>query len=280
MAVLLAAELFVVGAIIWSLGARSFSVNAAGMHHVHGEAKDFAPIDAGTFPHVVVDDPGSGVTVSASTDGRVHVTDDSWVHGWIFGNVTRPALRVNQTADGVSVQRPGDNGTHVAVFGIAHNHIVLGIPEQSRLDIRQCSGADIRDLRASVNVHSVDGHIELDNVHATSLAISSDDGRLRMNDVSAPSIDASTQDGSIKAQALDVRGGRIATQDGSITLDLRSPALTIHARTQDGSVHYNGRRIASDNDVTSSDFTVGMGGSPLAVSTQDGRITITTNGAQ
>jgi len=281
-AVLLAAEIFIAGAIMWSLGARNFPMYAyaGGLHRVDQGGKTFAPIDAGGAPHVVIDDPDSGVAVTPSGDGKVHVTDASQIHGWLWSHRSRPALQVTRTADGISIQRPGDNNVHFAMFGFDAEHIDVAVPAGSLLEIRRCSGADVSGLTGQMRIHSVDGHIALTNVHAGALALSSDDGSLRLNDVIAPAIDASTKDGSIRAQGLQVGGGTLRTDDGSVTLDLLDSNLTVHARTQDGSLRFNGRRTESDAGATSGDFQIGSGSGSLAVSTQDGSIHITTNGAQ
>lgn len=280
MAVLIAAEVFI-GGVILSLvgGPHVFSVQASGFRAVDQTGKTFAPIDAGGAPHVVIDDAASGVAVTPSLDGKVHVKDDTQLFGLAWARTERPPLRVQRTSDGVLIQRPGDNKLHFAVFGFDRQHVEVAVPAQSFLDIRACSGANVSGLTAQVQVHSVDGRITATNVHATQLALTSEDGGLRLNDVSAPSIDASTSDGSIRAQHLAVGGGTLHTDDGGITLDLRSANVSIHARTQDGSLRFNGRRIESDDDANSGDFQAGTGGGSLQVSTQDGNIHITTNGA-
>ncbi|HZZ66458.1 MAG TPA: hypothetical protein VFE17_13210, partial [Candidatus Baltobacteraceae bacterium] len=61
---------------------------------------------------------------------------------------------------------------------------------------------------------------------------------------------------------------------------LQDAAVNISAHTADGSVHYNGRRVDSNDDASNANFTVGSGGGQLALTTQDGSINITTNGAQ
>jgi len=148
------------------------------------------------------------------------------------------------------------------------------------LEIRRCSGAAVSGLSGRVNVHSVNGHIEAANLRVNELALTSEDGSIRMNDVAAPAIGAWTKDGSIRASALQVGGGNIHTDDGSVMLDLHDSNLTVHANTADGSLRFNGRRTTSLNDESTGDFQVGMGGGSLQVSTQDGSIHITTNGAQ
>ncbi|HZZ66076.1 MAG TPA: DUF4097 family beta strand repeat-containing protein, partial [Candidatus Baltobacteraceae bacterium] len=219
-AVLLAVEVFLAGAMLWSLGGHNFSAQAAGMHRVDDGSHAFAPMYAGRAPHVILDDPDSGVTISNSTDGSVRVTDDSQMHGWFFGNHSRPPLSVRAIPGGVAIERPGD-GVHVAMFGFDDEHVTIAIPPQSALEVRRCSGARINGLRGSVRVNSVDGRITLQDVRAASLFVRSADGSLHMNDVSAPSIDAATQDGSIRAYGLQVGGGTLATQDGSITVALQ-----------------------------------------------------------
>ncbi len=280
-AILVAVEVFLAGAIVWSVSGHGFTVHAAGLHRSDIGGKSFAAIDAGSTPHVTIDDAISGVTVTPSSDGKVHVSDRSFARGLIWGTTPRPPLQVARTADGVRVERIGErHGLHIAIFGIDREQIEVAVPQASLLEIRRCSGADVSGLSGRVSIHSVDGHIEAANLRVSELALTSENGSIRLNDVAAPAIGAWTKDGSIRASALQVGGGNVHTEDGSVTLDLRDANLTVHAHTADGSVRFNGRRAASSSDESSGDLQLGMGGGSLQVSTQDGSIHIASNGAQ
>lgn len=281
-AVLLAVEVFIAGAIFWSLGARDgFSVKAAGLHEGTGQSKVFDPIDAGASPHVVIDDPDSHVVITTSTDGKVHVTDASGFSGLFWGNPHRPPLRVSRTDDGVSIVRAAGDSVRFQIFGFSRERVEIALPPASMLDVKRCSAADVTGLRGIVKIHSVDGHIAANDVRTDSLTMASDDGRLVLDGVSATQLDATTKDGSIRVNDLQTGGGTLHSDDGSIRLNLHpSINLAIHARTNDGRVSLDGRRAAAnDNDSSSADYQVGTGGGSLQVSTQDGSIKITTNGA-
>lgn len=283
-AVLLAAEVFVAGAIVWSLGAGSgFSIKAAGLHRASASGKTFDPIDAGSTPHVVIDDPDSHVVIGVSTDGKVHVTDASSLSGWFWGDTSpRPPLEVARTADGVAISRAAGHGVRIEVFGFSRERIEVSLPAGSQLDVRRCSAADVTGLTGRLQIHSVDGHIAATDVHSPMLSVDSDDGRLQFDNVSAAAIDARTKDGSIHANGLETGGGTLQTADGSISVGLAPNVnLAVHAQTSDGRVTFDGRRASrADDDSSSGDYQVGSGGGSLRVTTQDGSIHILTNGAQ
>jgi DUF4097 and DUF4098 domain-containing protein YvlB len=282
-AVLAAAEIFVAGAILWALGGGSFAVRAAGLPHAYSwqAGKAFSPIDAGNSPHVVVNDPESRFVIEASTDGKVHVVDDTRMSGLFLGGNRPMPLEVSKTGDGVSIVRPeSSGGMHVQIFGFSQQRVELQVPQGAYVDVQRCGGADLSDLNGRIAVHSFDGHISAKNVHATQLTLRSEDGSLRLNDVAAPSIDASTQDGSIRASGLAVGGGALRTADGSIRAAFTGSDVTVRARTADGSIYFNGHRAGSDQDGSPAEFLIGKGGGSLEVSTQDGSIHITSNGAQ
>ena len=243
-AVLLAAEVFIGGAILWTLtgGRMTWPAQASGLHRVSDQAgKTFAPIDAGSTPHVVIDDPDSRVVISSSTDGKVHVTDDTRTVGWVWGSSgSRPALNVARTGDGVSVTR-GDGQIHVAIIGFDYQHTVLEVPPGTFVDVQRCGGATISGLAGQVRIHSVDG--------------------------------------SISGTGLRVTGGRIETDDGRVRLAFDGANLNVHAKTDDGSIHFNGRHVAQVDDGAGADLQIGTGGGSLAVSSKDGSIHINTNGA-
>lgn len=282
-ALLLAAELFIAGAIVWSLGARGgFPVRAAALHEGSGQDKVFAPIDAGASPRISIDDPDSHVVVTTSDDGKVHVTDASHFAGIFWGDTTRAPLQVSRTDDGVAIVRAPGHGVRVQIFGISQQRVEVALPAASILDVKRCSGADVTGLRGIVQVQSVDGHIAASDVQTDRLTIASEDGRLALNNVHATQIDATTKDGSIHANGVQTAGGTLHTDDGTITLGLAPDAnLAIHARTSDGRVTLDGRRATrNDDDSSDAEYHVGAGGGSLEVSSQDGSIHITTNGAQ
>lgn len=280
-AVLLAAELFVAGAIIWVMNGHGFMVHAAGMHRAAAQGKDFAPIDAGASPNVLIDDPNSRIDVGVSADGKVHVTDATVAEGWIWGENKRAPLQVARTGDGVAITRTGGSRL-IVMFGYSDNRVEVQVPAGARLDVRRCSAAEISGLNGEVRVHSVDGHITATDVRTQNLTLASDDGRLTLNNVSAAALDASTKDGSIHADNLQTGGGTLQSGDGSITVGFAPGVnLSVHARTGDGRLTFDGRRAQrGDDDASAGDYEVGSGGGSLQVTTQDGSIHITSNGAR
>lgn len=280
---LLAAEVFIAGAIIWVVGGHDgFSVHAAGLHREQTGGKTFAPIDAGAAPHITIDDPDSRVVVTTSTDGKVHVTDASIENGFFWGDSTRAPLQVARTNDGVAISRAAGHGVRVQFFGFSQDRVEVALPAASVLDVTQCGGAEVTGLTGLVHVKSVDGRITATDVHTDNLTLASDDGRLTLDNVTASTLDATTHDGSIRAHGLQAGSGTLHTDDGGITLALGPGAnVAVHARTNDGRVSLDGRRAArNDDDSSIADYQVGTGGGSLQVSTQDGSIHITTNGAQ
>lgn len=279
-AVLLAAEVFIGGAILWAFGgARGWSMPAGGLHRADEAGKTFAPVDAGAAPHVVIDDPDSRVVITASTDGRVHVTDAWRSMGIMWGSNLHPALSVQRTADGVRIHRDSRDLTF-SIFGMDFQRTEVAVPPGAALEISACGGADVTGMNGSIAIKSNDGSIHLDSINATSLKIASSDGSLRLRDVQAPSVEASTDDGSIKASNLRVGGGTLQSSDGSIEVALADANLTVHAKTGDGSIRFDGRKVdQGDDDSGSGDYQIGTGAGSLQVSTQDGSIHISTNGA-
>lgn len=243
---------------MWAAGSGRFGA-IAGPVAINAMSEQTA-VYAGDAPHVVVADSENRVLITASGDGKVHVTDHTHRVGWFLGPTPSP-LSVVRTADGVTVRRP-DSGERrgVAIVGIDFQRTEVAVPPKSRIDIQRCDGAGI------------------DGVEAGDVKIVCADGSLHFEDVQTPAIQATTADGSIRASNLRVGGGTLHTDDGSIHLSLNAPALTVRAKTADGDIRFNGARAAQDGDAVSAEYTVGTGGGALEVSTQDGSIHITTNG--
>ena len=79
---LIAVEVLIAGFAIWCIGGTGhLSAAGFGAHHIDYAAKTVATIDAGQTPHVVISDPESRVYVNVSTDGQVHVKDNTSIHG-------------------------------------------------------------------------------------------------------------------------------------------------------------------------------------------------------
>lgn len=216
---------------------------AAGIHPENRTSSGSHVFDAGPAPHVVVDDRDSRIVVTPSSDGRVHVTDLSQRVGFFWSNGPRRVLEASRTPDGVAVKRPGPRPVHVAVlFGLERERVEVAVPQGAYVDLRGCDGADISGIKAD-------------------------------------SIAVNCQDGSLHVAGLAVQNGSLRTASGSIRLALAANDVTVHARTGDGSLRFNGQRIHSDEDASEGTFHVGSGSGRLEVATQDGSIRISTNGA-
>ena len=295
--VLVGAEIFIAGAILWALGGHPWA--ASGAQRISYSPKTFDPIDAGSTPHVRIDDADSTVTVNVSADGRVHVEDNTHFVGAIWSSHEVAQLSVERTADGVRVYRPSEGNNWFSMGGWAQRDITVSVPTGATVEIENCSGADLsgitgqvrahssdghisaRDLRGDADLSSDDGHIDVSNVQAKRLAVSTSDGSLNLNDINVDDLHGSSSDGSIRASGLQINSGVLQTSDGSIELALTNSNLSVHAHTDDGRVSYNGRSIGSsgdDDDSSTGDFNIGTGGGSLQVTTQDGSIRIAANG--
>ena len=310
---LVAVEVVIGGMILSALGLGHHTwgwgrnVQAATLRSAHFTAAAVAPIDAGERPHVVVDDPQSRIVVTVSSDGRVHVTDDTRIGGSAWSSSEVRQLQVTRTPDGVQIVRPGESHhTFFVLFGWSTRRVEIALPAGATLDVRSCSGADVAGLNGNVRVRSQDGHITLDtlsgdvdaasddgsvqarNVHAHSVALATSDGHLSLDDVSAAALVAATNDGGIDARGLRLDGsgatGRLHSDDGSIRLAFDGPGnLQVRAHTGDGRISVDGVRRSRSDDDDSSDGTFSLGdgsAGTLDVSTADGSISVTTNGAR
>lgn len=296
---LVAVELLIAGVVIGLMRGEhlGLSAQAAGLHRIAFVPQTFAPIDAGAAPHVIIDDPDSRVVVAASSDNRVHVTDRTSAGGFIYGAAQLAALHVERTADGVRIARPSSGG--FVNIGWIERRVEIAVPAAASLDILRSSGAQVSDLTGSVGVHSNDGsivlqglrgatdaksddgHIEAHDVRADRLTMASRDGRLVLDGVAVGSLVASTRDGSVRANDLRLSKANIHTDDGPVSLHFADAGnLNVRAHTSNGRIRVDGRSTHTDDDAVEGTYTLGNGAGALDVSTQDGTITMTTNGAQ
>jgi DUF4097 and DUF4098 domain-containing protein YvlB len=322
---LVAVELLIVGLAIWSVGsAGHLSAAGFGAHHVNYAAKMVATLDAGDTPHVVISDPESRVYVNVSSDGKVHVKDNTAIHGLVFTqSQTIPKLNATRTADGVLVTRDEyhDHWMNVT-FGESEQSIEVDVPAGSRVDVQKSSGATVEGLRDGITVRSQDGHISLTdvrgivdaqsadgyinatNVHGDTLTLTSADGHIQLRDVSAQTLTAKSNDGRIDATGLQISGTtpvatlhsddgsvhvggsfasggtyEVSSNDGRVELGLASGSdLTVNASTGDGSIYVDGKST-KDTDSQTQTIKLGSGSGSMRVSSGDGSIHLTTNGA-
>lgn len=305
---LIAAEIAIVLLAVYSFSgaARTFGNgwSALGVHDVHYSGTALPALDAGSAPNVVIDDMDDGVTVTPSADGRVHVTDLSYVSGWTWSSGTRPKLTIARTSDGVRIERPTQNDDAVTIVGSSRQHIDVRVPPSAHLDIVSSSGADVTGLDANVRVHSNDGHISVKQVRGN-VDVDTLDGSIEADDIVANGFDASSNDGHIDATALRLTGNGanakvhtndghitvaaafapggsydISSEDGRVSVTLPSDAnLSVAASTLDGRIVRDGKTLADADGPSNTSFTLGAGSGRLHVSTNDGTIEFTTNGA-
>ncbi|HYL27297.1 MAG TPA: DUF4097 family beta strand repeat-containing protein [Candidatus Nitrosotalea sp.] len=296
-AMLIAAEVLIVGVAIYAVGHGSKSF-AAGMHHVQYSAAAIAPVDAGATPRVTIDDSDSRVNVGLSNDGLVHVRDLTEIRGAVYSSGPYPQLHVARTSDGVNIERAHAERFSIMLFGLNTQAIEVDVPAGARLEIARCAGARISGVTGGVSVHSVDGHIALSDLQGTVEARSDDgyisaagvrgdrltmesaDGHLALSDVAVTSLVAKTRDGSIKADGLAVdRDATVQTNDGSVRMGFAPSAnLTIDASTHDGKIAVDGDS-SDHNDSAQRTIRLGAGTGRMTLATDDGSIHILTNGA-
>jgi hypothetical protein len=106
-----------------------------------------------------------------------------------------------------------------------------------------------------------------------------------LDGIAAANLVATTDDGRIRANGLQLTGdapnGRIHSGDGSVSVHFADAGnLNVRSQTSDGHIVVNGRSTHSDNDAVEETSTLGNPAGSLDVSTQDGTITMTTNGVQ
>jgi hypothetical protein len=299
-AMLIAAEVLIVGMAVYSVGGGGTRF-ASGMHHVDFAPVAQTPVAAGAAPHVVIDDAKSRVAVTISNDGLVHVRDLTELHGAVFSSGSYPQLHVSRTSDGVRIERPGSGHLSIDIFGFSNERIAVEVPAGARVEIARCSGADVSgvtggvsvrsqdghvtlaDLQGSVDAHSSDGYVEATNVRGDRLAMDSDDGHLSLQNVAVGSLAATTHDGRITAEGLNLVGASpsatMHTDDGSIRLHLPPSAdVSIDASTGNGSIVVDGVSQAG-SDSAQRTIRLGAGTAKMTVGTSDGSIHIYTNGA-
>lgn len=278
---LIAAEIVIVGIALYALRSGG---HLHAMHEVDFGGKPIAPLAAGSAPRIAVDDPQSRIVVATSSDGLVHVKDETSIHGALFGDrVDVRQLEVKRTADGVSISRPDSGGLGVHFdFGSFERRIEIDAPAGSHVDIARCAGADVSGIEGGVAVHSQDGRITLADLQGTvegrsdsgsisatrvrgdSLALQSADGRLSLREVAVGTLSAQTRDGSIEGRDLAVAGSSphavLHSDDGSIRVDGSfAPGGSYEVSTKDGAIRVG---LARDADLT------------VNASTADGRVLV------
>jgi DUF4097 and DUF4098 domain-containing protein YvlB len=286
-AMLVAAELLIVGMAVYALGGGPAAL-AGSRHQVNFAAAPVEPLAAGETPQVAIDDAASRVSVGVSNDGLVHVRDLTQMRGAIFSSSNYPQLRVTRTADGVRIERSARKNFSVALFGFRDEAIQVDVPSGSHVQIARCSGADVAGISGGVNVQSQDGHVNLSdlrgtvdassddgyltatNVRGDRLAMESSDGHLMLADVTVGSLVARTREGRIEASNLTIAGARpdatLHSDDGPLRVaGTFGPNGSYEVSTDDGSVNL---RVPRDSDLaidaSSGDGRIDVDGSSLA----------------
>ncbi len=305
-AMLVAVEVLLLGLILSSLhvGPMSGPVFAAsGLHRVDIDSKSYAPVNAGTSPDVEIDDSDNHVVVTASTDGLVHVTDARSIHGLVWGGGNGSDLSIAHFGNSVKITRDGHSGGMTGIFGSSYQRVEVEVPSASHVRVTGSSGANVSGMRNDVEVESQDGRITLADIRGDVKARSAD-GSVHLSDIVADSLEVSTADGRVEGTNVAVEGstpratlhsddgsvrisGRFApggayqlsTNDGQVELHLAADAdLTVSASSADGRIYVDGSRYG-DRDSSAHTIRLGNGSGTMQLSSQDGSIHITTNGA-
>ncbi len=282
-AMLVAAEVAIVGFAIYSFGFHRNPIFAAGggFHRMNYTAPAIAPLAVGSSPRIAIDDSSDRIYITASNDRFVHVIDDTVARGSFWGSGRIEPLRVARTSDGVSIVRAGSPGGIVSFDFFSTRHIEVQVPSDAVLAIASCSGAEISGVDGGVTAHSVDGSLLIADVRGT-VDLKDDDGRIEARRITGDSFSAHTNDGRIILDTVVAPKIDVSTNDGRIVATLAPNSnATVEARTNDGRIYREGTRIGGhDTDSQSQTFKVGTGNDTIALVTNDGNISIFTNGAK
>lgn len=146
------------------------------------------------------------------------------------------------------------------------------------VDVRTVDGSiDVTDVRGDIDCLTVDGSCELVDVEGDVEASTTDGsvavrGRLH-------GLRAHTVDGSVRVAALegstDDKPWRLSTTDGSVTVSLpKSLSFDLEASSLDGRVSVSGPARFVSRSHRKVVATLGDGGSPLSIKTNDGSVTV------
>ncbi|MDQ2991568.1 MAG: DUF4097 family beta strand repeat-containing protein [Candidatus Eremiobacteraeota bacterium] len=279
-AMLVAAEVAIVGFAIYSFGFHGNTVFAAGgFHRMNYTAPTIAPLAVGSSPRIAIDDPSDRVYITASSDRSVHVVDRTEVRGLLWGTPNISPLKVERTADGISITRSGSSS--MVAMGYSDERIDVQVPSDAILAIARCGGADIAGVTGGITARSVDGSILLADAGGA-VDLRDDDGRIEARRVTSNIFAAHTDSGRIILDTVVSPKIEVSTNDGRIVATLApSTDVTVAARTNDGRIYREGSRVGGgDTDSQSQTFSVGSGSGSMSLVTNDGNISIFTNGAK
>ncbi len=283
-AMLVAIEVVIVGVAVYMFSGHGGTIFAGGngFHSVDVKAPGaIAPIAVGNSPRIVVDDSDDRVYVTVSNDRQVHVIDEHSYHGTIFGQSHVEPLKVERTSGGVSISRASGSGSSWSIGNLNEtNRIDVQVPADSVLAFNSCMGADITGVQGGVTAHAAGGSIQLNNV-AGPIDLRDDDEFIAAHNVSGDTFNAHATEGRIELDGVTSTKIIASSNEGRIIAAI--PAGTnavVTARTADGHIVHDGTRVSrdDDSDVSTQTFTLGSGSGSISLTTDDGNITISTNG--
>jgi hypothetical protein len=235
------------------------------------------------------DDHFMGLTIGDS-DQVIEVDVPAGTHLEI---VKSSGADVSGLTGGVKVSSQDGHITLAALQGTVDVHSADGYIEASNLH------------GDTITLASADGHVKASGVRCDTLTLQSNDGNVSAQDVAAQTFTARSNDGRIEAANLSITGsqpaatlhsddgsvhvaGRFAANgtyevssgDGRVELTLpRGSDLTVNASTADGGIYVDGNSGSSDGDSHQQTIKLGSGSGAMRVSSGDGSIHLTTNGA-
>jgi hypothetical protein len=251
-------------------------------------------LEAGTAPHVTIDDEGADVEFIVQPGAAVHVSEQ--VKARRDGADTSLAT-VTRRSDGVHIERTGNDMTFSWSGNDIQRTLTVTIPPATRLDVKNAGDINlsglradaklaaangrivIRDHRGALDVNAENGRIELHDVSAPTIAAESDNGRIILDNVTAPHVKLRSGNGRIVGSNVVLGGGSVESSNGRVELGFaRGSDVTITAHSSNGSVRAveplaaSGRR-GDDSDAPQT-IRIGNGAGALAVSSDNGSIVI------
>jgi len=194
------------------------------------------------------------VSITGSTDGKVHVHGDVHASGFGFDD---PRRRLDETVANPPVEQRGDtirvgkDFTRMRNISIAYT---IEVPHDTEVDASVASGAQsIRNVRGPVKVHAASGSIEVDRVERDA-DLSTASGSISASDIgndvhvssASGSVTISNVKGDVRASAISgvIRvsqpGGRVEGKTASGEVEIQGATNNVKAHAASGRVYVQG----------------------------------------
>jgi hypothetical protein len=242
--------------------------------------------------HFTIPIPEAGKCVIRTQNGRIRCVADEVSEITIEAEITARAATVEEAEnrlEQITIERTESEGVATIAANVPRGvngsvSIIVRIPAETTLNLQTSNGEiDVTGVTGGITGVTSNGSVQIEDC-VGDIDLKSSNGKLTIKGESLANVKARTSNGSVRVDgSLGLGNHEIQTSNGSIKVALVGTPVNVTARTSNGKMTANGRKIKKGEKTVlgvpdGAELSSAGDAAEISLTTSNGSITITHSG--